>query len=165
MRNKQIKPLSRADQVYAKELCQVLEEKIRHTVRSNLSADLFSYFEDIVQSIFESICRQLEDFKKCDSQEALAVTIAARATWNFCRDHKSTETLSEDIPATELDRGLEDILPRFISDSDREILTAVYDRQDTMVELAADLGCTPEKLRQRSKRAKARLKRIPEKDA
>lgn len=164
MSKKQIKPLSKEDQIYAKELCRALEKKIRQTVHSNLGVELSAATEDIVQDVFESICSQLNDFKNCRSTEALAVTIAARAAWNFRRDHKPTETLSEDIPATEPDRGLEDILPRTISDKDREILTAVYDRRDTMVELTSDLGCTPDTLRQRLKRAKTRLKKVLDED-
>jgi len=79
MSEKKIKPLSQEDQVYSKALIEVLNEKIRQTVRSNLGSDLSSEFEDIVQSVYEAICKQLDDFKNCDNQEALAVTIAARA--------------------------------------------------------------------------------------
>ncbi len=159
MSRKQIKPLSREDQLYAKTLIRELDEAIRRTVRSYLGADLSSEFEDIVQSIYEEVCTQLDDFKSCNNPEAFVVTMAARAVWNFRRDHKPAEELPEDIPAMAYDRGLEDILPRITSDTDREILTAVYDRQDTMVELAGDLGCAPDTLRQRLKRAKTRLKR------
>lgn len=159
MSEKKIKPLNREDQLYAKELIRVLNQKIRQTVYSNLGSDLSSEFEDIVQSVYEAICNQLDDFKSCDSQEALAVTISARAVWTFRRNHKPTEELSEDISAMETDRGLDEILPLSTSDMDREILTSVYERQDTMVELAADLGSSDSTLRQRLKRAKARLKK------
>lgn len=162
MSKRKIKPLSQEDQIYAKELIGGLNAKIRQTVHSNLGSDLSSDFEDIVQSVYEAICKQLDDFKSCDSQEALAVTIAARAVWIFRRNHKPTEELSKDIPAMAYDPGLKDILPRSTSDTDREILTAAYDRQDTMVELSGDLGCAPDKLRQRLKRAKTRLKKALE---
>lgn len=162
MSEKKIKPLSQEDQIYSKALIEVLNEKIRQTVRSNLGSDLSSEFEDIVQSVYEAICKQLYDFKSCDNQEALAVTIAARAVWVFRRNHKPTEVLSEDIPATEPDCGLDEILPASTSDTDRKVLTSVFERQDTMVELAADLGVSDSTVRQRLKRAKARLRRTLE---
>lgn len=159
MREKKIEPLSEEDQVYAKELIRILNGRIRRTVRVTLGRDLSSEFEDIVQNVYEAICRQLDDFKNCDSQEALAVTIATRAVWTFRRDHKPTEALPEDIPAEESDRGLEELLPPSTPDADRALLTAVYDRRDTMVELAGELDCSPETLRQRLKRARARLRK------
>ena len=70
MNKEKIKPLSKEDQIYAKELIQKLDGTIRRVVRSYLDADLSSEFEDIVQSIYEQICKQLDDFKKCDSPEA-----------------------------------------------------------------------------------------------
>lgn len=164
MSEKKIKPLSQEDQIYSKALIEILNEKIRQTVRSNLGSDLSSEFEDIVQSVYEAICKQLDDFKNCDNQEALAVTIAARAVWVFRRNHKPTEALSEDIPATEPDCGLDEILPSSTSKIDREVLTSVYERQDTMVELAADLGSSDSTVRQRLKRAKARLRNALEED-
>lgn len=159
MREKEIKPLSKADQIYAKELIRELDGTIRRVVRSYLEDELSSEFDDIIQSIYEIICRQLDDFKKCDSQEALAVTIAARKVWHTQRDWKATEVLTEDIPSAEDDRGLDNILPLSISDADRAILTAAYDHRDTMEELSADLGCPPARLRQRLKRARDRLKK------
>ena len=162
MRERKIEPLSEEDQVYAKELIRVLNGRIRRTVRVTLGRDLSSEFEDIVQNVYEAICRQLDDFKNCDSQEALAVTIATRAVWTFRRDHKPTEALPEDIPAEEADRGLGELLPTSTTDGDREILNAVYARRDRVADLAADLDCAPGTLRQRLRRAKARLKRTLE---
>lgn len=156
---KTIKPLSSSDQIYAKELIRKLDRKIRQCVGSYLDPGLSSEFEDIVQSVYEQICRQLEDFKTCDSPAALVSVIAARAVWHVHRDRKPTQELTEDIPAAEADCGLGEILPAHISDRDREILTAVYERQDTMEELARDLRCPSPTLRQRLKRAKARMKK------
>lgn len=163
MRKKKIKPLSIEDQIYAKELIQDLDGTIRRVVRSYLDADLSSEFEDIVQSIYETICLQLDDFKHCDSQRALAIVIAARKVWHVHRDRKPTEVLSEDSIATEDSRGLEDILPRSISLSDKELITAVYAYQESMEDLAVDLGCPASTLRQRLKRARDRLKKALEK--
>lgn len=162
MSKKKIKPLSIEDQIYAKELTRVLDGAIRRVTRSYIGSELASDFEDTVQTVYEKICEQLEDFKICDNPEAFVVRIAGRAASHVRRDHKETEPLSEDMPAPEADRGLEDILPSSTSDIDREILTAVYDRQDTMVDLADDLNRTPETMRQRLKRAKRRLKKALE---
>lgn len=156
---KEIKPLSEADQKYAKELIRELDGTIRRVVRFYLDDALSSEFEDIVQSIYETLCVQLDDFKKCDSQEALVVTIAARRVWRIQRDWKTTEVLTEDIPAMEEDCGLDNILPLSTSAADRAILTAAYVHQDTMEELSTDLGCSSAKLRQRLKRARDRLKK------
>lgn len=163
MREKKIKPLSKADQVYAKELIREFDGTIRRVVRSHLGDDLSSEFEDIVQSIYETICIQLDDFKKCGSQEALVVTIATRKVWHMQRDWKPTEELTEDILAIESDRGLGNILPASISDTDRAILIAAYENRDTMEELSTDWGCPSAKLRQRLKRARDRLKKAVEK--
>ena len=163
MNREKIKPLSKEDQIYAKELIQKLDGTIRRVVRSYLDADLSSEFDDIVQSIYEQICKQLDDFKKCDSPEALVTVMAARRVWHIQRDWKPTELLSEDTPAAEENHGLEDILPSSISDRDREILTAVYERMDTMEDLSTDWGCSAATLRQRLKRAKDRLKKTLEK--
>lgn len=154
------KPLSKEDRIYAKELICELDGTIRRVVRSYLGTDVSSEFEDVVQSVYETICVQLDDFKKCDSQEALAVVIAARKVWRVRRDRKPTEELSEDMPASEDDPGLEDIFPLSISDVDREILTSVYVYQDTMEELSVDLVCPAATLRQRLKRARDRLKKV-----
>lgn len=162
MREKKIKPLSTEDQIYAKELIRVLDGTICKIVRAYLGAELASEFEDTVQDVYEQICNQLEDFKTCDSPEALVVTLASRKVWHIRRDHKPIEALSADIPFMEVDRGLEDILPSSISAADREILTSVYERQDSMADLAGDLGCPPATLRQRLKRAKRRLKKTLE---
>lgn len=162
MSEKQIEALSIEDQIYAKELIEKLDGTICRVVRSNLDADLSSEFEDIVQSVYERICMQLDDFKKCDSQEALAKTIAIRRVWHVQRDRKPTELLSDDIPAGEDDRGLADILPPSISDEDKAILTAVYECMDTMEELSEDLNCSAATLRQRLKRARDRLKKAIE---
>jgi len=164
MRKKKVQPLSREDQIFAKELIQKLNATIYGVVRSYLDDDFSSDFEDIVQSVYEEICTQLGDFRRCDSQKALATVIAARKVWHIQRDRRPTEVLTDDVPAPEANRGLEDILPLSISDKDREILTSVYVAHDTMVELSADLGCPPETLRQRLKRAKARLKQSLEED-
>lgn len=162
MSKKKIKPLSIEDQIYAKELIRVLDGAIRRVVRSYLGSELVFEFEDTVQTVYEKICEQLEEFKKSDNPEAFAVRIAGRTASHVRRDHKITELLSQSIPAPEVDRGLEDILPSSISDKDRGILTSVYEHQDTMVALADDLGCAPETLRQRLKRAKRRLKKVLE---
>lgn len=164
MSTKEIKPLSRKDQTYAKNLIRELDGAIRRTVRFYLGPDLSSEFEDIVQGVYEAICLQLGDFKRCDNQEALAVTIAARSVWNFRRNHKTTEELSKDIPAMAYDRGLDEILPTSTSDMDREILTSTYECQDTTVELATELGCSASTLRQRLKRAKTRLRKALDED-
>lgn len=164
MRKKQRKPLSQEDQQYAKALIKELDGAIRRTIRSYLGPDLSFGFEDIVQDVYEDICCQLDEFKGCDTQEALAVTIASRAAWNFRRDHKLTEVLSEDIPAMAYDHGLDEILPTSTSDTDRAILVAAYERQDTMVELAGDMNTSASTLRQRLKRAKARLRKTLEED-
>lgn len=156
---REIKRLSKADQKYAKELIHKLDGTIRRVVRFYLDEALSSEFEDIVQSIYETICMQLDDFKKCDNQEALVVTISARKVWHTQRDWKTTEELTEDIPAMEEDRGLDSILPLSTSAADRAILTAAYEHRDTMKELSADLGCSSAMLRQRLKRARDRLKK------
>lgn len=159
MSEKTITPLSKEDQVYAQELIWKLEGTICRVVRSYLDVKLSFEFEDIVQGIYEQICKQLGDFKTCNNPYALAATIAARAVWRIQRKWKPTEELAEDIPAAEENRGLAEILPSSISDADKELLTSVYERQDTMVELSADLGCSAPTLRQRLKRARARLRK------
>ena len=164
MGKKEIKPLSKKDQVYAKNLLKEMDEVIRRVIHACLDAQLSSEFEDIIQDVYEAVCTQLDDFKSCANQEALMVTITTRRVWNFQRDHKQVEALSEDIPATEADFGLDELLPHSTSQADKEILISAYVHQDTMVELSGDLGCSPETLRQRLKRAKGRLKKALKED-
>lgn len=163
-KKKEIKPLTAEDQLYVKELVWQLNGTIRRVVRSYLDDDLSAEFDDVVQSIFETICKQLDDFRNADSPEALAVRIASRRVWHVRRDWKATEELSEDYAATDDGpRGLDDILPKSFPPSDKALLNSVYVHQESMVDLASDLGCSPAKLRQQLKRARDRLKKFIEK--
>ena len=130
-KKKEIKPLTAEDQLYVKELVWQLNGTIRRVVRSYLDDDLSAEFDDVVQSIFETICKQLDDFRNADSPEALAVRIATRRVWHVRRDWKATEELSEDYAATDDGpRGLDDILPKSFPPSDKALLNSVYGDKD-----------------------------------
>lgn len=161
-------PLSVEDQLYAKEQIEKYDPTIRKVIRIYLNEELDADFEDIVQDVYETICCQLDDFRRYDAPEALVVTITRRAVGKYFRrqqKYKDKEAPLEenlDYPAAEEDRGLEDIFPRKLSPDDRQILIRTYQNMDTSMEVAADLGEKPATIRRRLNRARERLKKLLE---
>lgn len=162
-RKKQVYPLTPEEQVFAKNLIKQYDETSRRVIKSKLNPQYAYEFEDVVQNVYEMICKQLDDFRTYDKPEALVVTIATRAVWRLHRDWKETVPLSEDFVAKERDDGLDEILPDKLSSNDKKLLTSVYQDQNTEKEVAENMGVSPSAVRQRIKRARDRLRKILEK--
>lgn len=157
-KEKKNRPLTEEEQIFAKSLIDKYDKTIRRTVQANLYDEVGEDFEDVVQNVYEMICRQLDDFRSYKEPEALAYTIAARAARNRSRAYKETLPLTEDPPGRERDPGLGELLPEDLPERDRELLTAVYERRDTVAETARDHGEKPAAVRQRLKRVRDRMK-------
>ena len=162
-RKKKVYPLTPEEQVFAKNLIKKYDEKIRRVIKSKLNPQYAYEFEDVVQNVYEMICKQLDDFKTYDKPEALVVTIAARAVSRLHRDWKETVPLSEDCVAKEEDKGLDEILPTDLSSGDKELLISVYQDRYTERETAENMGMNPSAVRQRMKRLRDRLRKILQK--
>lgn len=157
------RPLTAEEQRYAQELIRKYDKTIRRVVKAYLDLALKGELEDVVQSVYEAICCQLNDFKTYDSPEALVFTIASRAAWRLNKAWKETVSLTEELPAREPDRSLEDLLPGGISEEDKSLLISVYQHRDTAKEAAEDRGMKPEVVRQKLKRLRARMRKEFEK--
>lgn len=162
-RKRETYPLTSGERVFAKNLIEKYDRLIRRVIASQLDPRLAYEFEDVVQNVYEMICRQLEDFRRYDRPEALVVTIAARAVWRLHREWKETVPLPEDCAAREEDKGLEELLPDRLPAGDRALLISVYQNRYTEREVAEGMGVSPAALRQRMKRARDRLRKILEK--
>lgn len=154
--------LTKEQQDAAMEIIRKYDVMIRKIAAAYLGRERRSEVEDVVQDVYEAICRQIEDVKRYESMEALVVRITVRRTWKVRKKLQGFVPLDEVSakPSENVDPGLDEILPASTPQADRDILSRIYVQRDTAEEAAKDLGINAGTVRQRLKRARDRLRKI-----
>lgn len=156
------RPLTTEEAAYVQSILREHDAKLRRVIYSILRQEFRDEGEDVLQDVYETVCRQVDDFKVCDNHEALLVTIAARSAYRtrkrLCK--RATVPLTEDIPTSEPDYGLLEILPFSTSDKDRQLLAKIYEERNTITDEAEAQKIKAPTLRQRIKRIRDQLRDI-----
>ncbi len=156
------RPLTTEEAAYVEGILREHDATLRRVIYSVLGKELRDEGEDVLQNVYEAVCRQVNDFKACDNHQALLVTIAARSAWRtrkkLCK--RATVPLTEDIPMSGPDHGLLEILPFSTSDEDRRLLAQIYEEGNTIADEAEARKIKAPTLRQRLKRIRDQLRDI-----
>lgn len=158
--NELLRPLTPEEVVLVQNILREHDDTLRRVIYYALGPEFRDEGEDVLQDVYVTVCKQVDDFKTCDKTEALLVTIATRSAYRARKklSKRTTIPLTEDIPADEPDHGLMEILPPTVSDEDRRLLTKIYEDRNTIAEEAEVRNIKAPTLRQRLKRIRDELR-------
>ncbi len=155
-----LRPLTPEETAFVQNILSEYDAMLRRVIFHALGEEFRNEGEDVLQDVYESVCRQVDDFRTCDNHTALLVTIASRSAYRTRRrlSKRVSVPLTEDIPVDETDHGLLEILPPTTSDEDRRLLTKIYAERNTIAEEAEARNIKAPTLRQKLKRIRDELR-------
>lgn len=160
LKDKSDHALIEAEKIYIEALHKEYFDRIYSVAKRELRGFCSACVEDVVDETFVRACENFHEMSAYHPAVNWLIGTCRNIAGDERKHYRRIAMLSEDDIRAELQKefGLDYVLPKWVKESDREILRRFYEYRDTTEEIAKDLGMTPVNVRQRLSRLRKRLK-------